>query len=85
MKIRPWYEVELDGVLLKRGKETERKKERNGKRNETENEMKVSKENKYMNFVDTTANKGKRFKIKQKLDFNSDFKKNETIIFNVYT
>ena len=63
MKIRPWYEVELDGVLLKRGKETERKKERNGKRNETENEMKVSKENKYMNFVDTTAYKGKRFEI----------------------
>ena len=37
--------------------------------------MKVSKENIHMNFVDTTANKGKQFKIKQKLDFNSDFKK----------
>ena len=37
--------------------------------------MKVLKENKYMNFVDTTAYKGKRFKIKQKLDFNSDLKR----------
>ena len=34
-------------------------KTRNRKRNETENEMKVSKENKYMNFVDTTAYKEK--------------------------
>ena len=28
-----------------------------------------------MNFVDTTAYKGKRFEIKQNLDFNSDFEK----------
>ena len=27
--------------------------------------MKVSKENKYINFVDTTANEGKRFELKQ--------------------
>ena len=37
----------------------------NGKRNETENEMKASKEKKYMNFGDTTAYK----EIKQNLDF----------------
>ena len=29
--------------------------------------MKVSKEKQNMNFVDTTANKGKRFEIKQNL------------------
>ena len=44
-------------------------KTRNGKRNGMENgmkrkkEMKFSKENKYMKFVDTTAYKGKRFEI----------------------
>ena len=37
--------------------------ERNGKRNETEKEMKISKENKYMKIVDITAYKGKRFEI----------------------
>ena len=35
--------------------------------------MKVSKENKYINFVDTTAYEGKRFELKQNL--NSDIKK----------
>ena len=52
-------------MLLKRGTE-------NGTEWKTENEMKVSKENKihmYMNFVDTTAYKGKRFEIKQNLEF----------------
>ena len=46
-------------MLLKRGAEngTERKTEWNGK------EMKISKENKYMKFVDATAYKGKRFEI----------------------
>ena len=35
--------------------------------------MKVSKENKYINFVDTTAYERKRFELKQNL--NSDIKK----------
>ena len=55
----------------------ERKTKRNRKRNGTENKnykMKVSKENKYMNSVDTTAYKGKRFEIKQNLDFYSHIK-----------
>ena len=34
-----------------------------------ENEIKVSKENKIYEFRDTTAYKGKRFEIKQNLDF----------------
>ena len=58
------------GVLLKRGTEngtengTELKTKWNGKRNESF----VGKQN-YMNFVDTRAYKGKRFEIKQNLDF----------------
>ena len=35
--------------------------------------MKVSKENKYIHYVDTTAYEGKRFELKQ--NFNSDIKK----------
>ena len=35
--------------------------------------MKVSKENKYVHFVDTTAYEGKRFELKQNL--NSDIRK----------
>ena len=35
--------------------------------------MKVSKENKYINFVDTTAYEGKRYELKPNL--NSDIKK----------
>ena len=31
--------------------------------------MKVQKKTKYINFVDTTAYKGKRFEIKQNFDF----------------
>ena len=60
-----------------------RKTERNGKWNETENEMKVSKENRFMNFVYTTAYKGKRFEIKQNLDFKSNLS-NKSFIFNIW-
>ena len=60
----------------------ERKTERNGKWNETGNEIKISKENKFMNFVDTTVYKGKRFEIKQNLDFYSNLSKK--IIFFEY-
>ena len=48
---------------------------RNGKRNGMENGMKrktkwkLRRKTKYMNFVDTTAYKGKRFEMKQILDF----------------
>ena len=50
-------------------------KTRNGKRNGMENGMKrktklkFRMKTKYMNFVDTTAYKGKRFEIKQNFDF----------------
>ena len=48
--------------------------------------MKVLKENKYMNFVDKTAYKRKRFEIKQNLDFNSYIKIKTNIkllVFNI--
>ena len=40
-----------------------------------------------MNFVDKTANKRKRFEIKQNLDFNSNIKKSSkrTLVFNIWT
>ena len=38
--------------------------------------MKVSKENKYVHFVDTIAYEGKRFELKQNL--NSDIRKRNT-------
>ena len=46
-------------------------KTRNGKRNGMENGMKQKfrMKTKYMNFVDTTTHKGKRFEIKQNFDF----------------
>ena len=50
-------------------------KTRNGKRNGMENGMKrktklkFRMKTKYINFVDTTAYKGKRFEIKQNFDF----------------
>ena len=46
-------------------------KTRNGKRNGMENGMKrkFRMKTKYMNFVDTTTHKGKRFEIKQNFDF----------------
>ena len=45
------------------------KTEWNGKRNETENEMKISKENKIYEFRRYNCLQGKRFEIKQNLEF----------------
>ena len=54
------YALVAERVLLKRGTET-------GTEWKTENEMRVSKEKKYMNFVDTAAFEEKRFEVKQNL------------------
>ena len=61
--------------FLKDGSQPGVTKTRNGKRNGMENgmkrktEWKFRRKTKYMNFVDTTAYKGKLFEIKQNLDF----------------